>query len=179
MSVFFKQFRLFDLQRIFIPIHVGKSHWTLLRIDIPGKRIEYFDSISGSDKQLMKYSAVVKRWISDEAKHKYNMENYDLSDWVQVAPPAPQQRNGVDCGVFVTMFAHYLVDDLPLDFTQDDIPFFRRKLAADILRGYVVYRGIMNGTETTRFVTQKLVFNDALLPAKRSSGDGRNVIEVL
>jgi sentrin-specific protease 1 len=51
----------------------------------------------------------------------------------------PQQTNCYDCGVFVCMYADYLIDDLPLTFTQDNMIHFRQKICADILRGSLLY----------------------------------------
>ena len=45
----------------------------------------------------------------------------------------PLQHNGDDCGVFTCKFADYLWDRLDLDFSQSDMPYFRRRLLADLL----------------------------------------------
>ena len=45
----------------------------------------------------------------------------------------PLQNNGCDCGVFALAFAEHLSRDAPLDFHQRDMPFFRQKIAADIM----------------------------------------------
>ncbi len=53
----------------------------------------------------------------------------------------PQQRNGVDCGMFTIMYADFLSDDLDLrGFGQEDIPTYRRKTVAAILRGCLDYQ---------------------------------------
>ena len=50
-------------------------------------------------------------------------------------PACPEQRNTYDCGVFACQIANYLTSDVPLDFTEADMPMFRDRLAADILQG--------------------------------------------
>ena len=61
---------------------------------------------------------------------------YDTSEWVEVAfkRGTPQQRNGSDCGVFMTRTADYIARDGVLDFTQEDMPYFRRRMVLEILR---------------------------------------------
>ena len=45
----------------------------------------------------------------------------------------PVQHNGCDCGVFALLFAERLARGAPLDFHQRDTPFYRLKIAADIM----------------------------------------------
>lgn len=42
--------------------------------------------------------------------------------------------NGSDCGVFMTRTADYLARGAQLDFTQADMPYFRRRMVLDIRR---------------------------------------------
>ena len=44
----------------------------------------------------------------------------------------PQQRNGSDCGVFMTQTAEHLARGAALDFTQDDMEYFRRRMVLEI-----------------------------------------------
>ena len=44
------------------------------------------------------------------------------------------QHNGSDCGVFMTRTADYLARDGVLDFGQEDMPYFRRRMVVEILR---------------------------------------------
>ena len=49
----------------------------------------------------------------------------------------PLQQNGCDCGVFALQFAEHLSRGVPMDFSQIDMPFFRAKIAADIMTGRI------------------------------------------
>ena len=49
--------------------------------------------------------------------------------------PRQSQDNGVDCGVFVCLYASYLMNNQTFDFTQSDIPDMRKWLAYRIARG--------------------------------------------
>ena len=45
-----KKFDVFSKDKIFIPININNSHWTLLVVYIQKKEIHYYDSFSGSGK---------------------------------------------------------------------------------------------------------------------------------
>ena len=47
-----------------IPVHEGK-HWTALMVDIPNKRLVFFDSLMGRNRGAV---AAVRRWVKDEAQ---------------------------------------------------------------------------------------------------------------
>ena len=81
-----------------------------------------------------------KKWLIDEYKDKKN-GIYDVSNWLLVDKEKniPQQANGVDCGMFTTICADFLSDDLPLKYGQTDMPFFRRRVTASVLNGSLNY----------------------------------------
>lgn len=54
-------------------------------------------------------------------------------------PAVPQQRNGVDCGVFTIICADFTSDNLNLSYNQSNIPLFRKKIIMSILRGSLNY----------------------------------------
>ncbi len=87
--------------------------------------------------KLSKRLAYVLNWITDVTKEKFN-QTIDKSLWVCVNEEnTPKQTNGYDCGMFVLMCATYCSDDLPLLYTQKDMPSNRKKVGAAILRGYL------------------------------------------
>ena len=43
-----KKFDVFSKDKIFIPVNINNSHWTLLVVYIQKKEIHYYDSMSGS-----------------------------------------------------------------------------------------------------------------------------------
>ena len=61
---------------------------------------------------------------------------YDTSEWTEAVwkRHTPQQRNGSDCGVFMTRTADYLARGAALDFKQANMPYFRRRMVLEILR---------------------------------------------
>jgi len=120
---------VFSLDRIIIPVHEG-VHWTVALVDLVSKTIKYYDSLnmenSGCTTSLL-------RWIKDEWEDK-KKSSYDTSDWkTEFVKNVPQQGNGIDCGVFMCMFIYHLAFNMPFDFSQEHISYFRRKMLVDIL----------------------------------------------
>ena len=135
-----KNFDVFAMDKVFFPINLYNSHWTLGVIYVKLKEIRYYDSMNGCG---MKWLEALQRWLKDEAFYKKG-EALDESSWTLVDSrkhhvPVPQQYNCVDCGVFVCVAADFIQDDLPLTYSQEDMPFFRKKIAADIIRGFTLY----------------------------------------
>ena len=118
-------------------MNLSNTHWTLLVIFMAKKEIHYYDSMSGDGK---KYLEGMKKWLIDEyldkKKGEFNIENWILIDREK---HVPQQQNGVDCGMFSIVCADFLSDDLPLDYAQQDMPFFRKKIAAAVINGSLDY----------------------------------------
>jgi hypothetical protein len=55
-------------------------------------------------------------------------------DIVLTQQSTPEQNSSYDCGVFTCYFANYVGASEPFEFSQDDIPLLRRRLALDLLR---------------------------------------------
>jgi len=76
----------------------------------------------------VKAEGLTKNVVIDECEWKF----FNRSD-------NPKQDNGFDCGVFTIVCADYLLDNLPLSYSQEDMEFWRGKIAIDILRGRLRY----------------------------------------
>ena len=84
------------------------------------------------------------RWIQDEGKK--NNVNVKKEEWTLLdqGNDFPQQDNFDDCGLFAIVCADHLSDDLPVtglmsSFSAANMPFWREKVAADMLRGKLTY----------------------------------------
>jgi len=73
---------------------------------------------------------------------------FEVADWnIKGNPYSPQQDNGYDCGMYVVMCVDFLCDNIPLTIKRGEhlaissrnMPYFRMKVAADILRGFLYY----------------------------------------
>lgn len=104
---------------------------------IQSKKIQFYDSMGSTGKS---YLTSALRYLGHEAQ-KLGNNDFNPSDWELVSTEAgtPQQENGFDCGVFTITYADFITDDLPLSFTQDQMPLFRTKICANILHGSLKY----------------------------------------
>jgi hypothetical protein len=126
--------KIMEMDKVLFPVHVGKNHWCLAVINLLEKRFEYYDSLRGSNPGLM---LNMRLYLKDEAK-EYSETDLDLSGWIDFVPTTiPQQLNGCDCGVFTCKFADYISAELPLEFSQTDMPYFRRRMALEIEKNTV------------------------------------------
>ena len=85
-----------------------------------------------------KYLKGLLQWVCHESLIKGQIA-ISIDDWGLIYKDVPQQSNGVDCGVFVLVCADFLSDDLPLDYSQEEMEHYRQKIATDILRGSLLY----------------------------------------
>ncbi|CAN8323533.1 unnamed protein product [Cochlearia groenlandica] len=121
---------VFDCDIIFVPIH-GGTHWTLAIIDKRKCKFLYLDSLNGSNPNVL--NALAKYYV-DEVKDKSGID-IDVSSWnFDYVKDLPLQRNGYDCGMFMLKYIDFYSRGLPLNFTQKDIPYFRLRIAKEILR---------------------------------------------
>ncbi|CAN0233793.1 unnamed protein product [Discosporangium mesarthrocarpum] len=126
-----KKVKVFELDKVYVPVNVNNMHWCMAVIYIQQKRIQYYDSMMGTGEPTLKS---LLSWLGDETKHKlekkFNMEEWEL---VQTSSSTPQQQNGSDCGAFSCAFAWYISEGLPLSFSQEDIPNMRNRMLWSLL----------------------------------------------
>jgi len=136
-----KKFTVADLDKVIIPINILNNHWTLGAIYIQQKKIYFYDPTRGGHGP--KYLDVMWNWLQDELRTNNNGQILNKSEWtIESIQVSPLQTNGTDCGVFIIMFMDFICDNLPLNensFNQSHMPFFRRKIVNDILRGFLNY----------------------------------------
>lgn len=66
-------------------------------------------------------------------KDKFEKE-LNIKDWKHEYPSStPQQNNGYDCGVFACLVAIFLSSNKSLNFSQKDIPFYRKQMMLEII----------------------------------------------
>ncbi|NXC37554.1 SENP2 protease, partial [Penelope pileata] len=122
---------LFKQDMVIVPIHLT-AHWTLAVIDMRKKTITYFDSFG---KKGDKICDTLFRYLQEESKQKRKLE-LSAAEWTlrsMASHEIPQQTNGSDCGVFLCKYADYISRDKPFTFTQNDMPYFRKKMVWEII----------------------------------------------
>ena len=125
---------IFEMDKLFFPINVGRDHWILVVVYMQERRIQCYDSMGSPGTE---YVQAIFTYLQDEheTKHGYPME--DMATWRLVACTAdtPRQRTGYDCGVFVCTFIDLIAFNTPLSFDQSDLVRCRKRLALSILQG--------------------------------------------
>lgn len=133
---------LSSYDRALMPIHL-KDHWCLAVIDLRKNSkgvntircIEYYDSLGGKD-------ATCQKTILDYLRHE--IKDYEVNDKEVVfefefkykyQKDTKIQHDGSACGVFICKFADYAARGAKIDFKQENIPYFRKRMAIEILKG--------------------------------------------
>ena len=123
-----KEIDLFCKELLLIPIHLG-THWCLATVDFRLKQFGFYDSMKGTNSTcLQQLRDFIKRKGSDKCS-SYRFSEWPLvfhSDLRQQYNTLPQQYNTSDCGVFVCMYARCLSERSPFNFSQADIPFYKK-----------------------------------------------------
>ncbi|KAK6166240.1 hypothetical protein SNE40_022986 [Patella caerulea] len=124
-----KRVDVLNVDYILVPVHLG-VHWCLAIIDFRKKSIRYYDSMGGNNDTCLN---ALKQYLIDECLDK-KKQKFDLTGWSTVAvKDIPQQMNGSDCGMFSCVYAEYITRGAKITFTQDDMPYFRRKMVYEII----------------------------------------------
>ena len=126
-----------DIDDIYIPINIPRSHWCLIVVDIIHKIIYFYDSIHNVQRGS-KFVDATFRWLNEE-HFKNNRIHLPRDSWTsEILMDIPQQQNGNDCGVFLILFADFRSDNIHVNYIHD-IPFHRRRIARNILAGDLFY----------------------------------------
>ena len=124
---------ILSLDKIICPVHVGHNHWCLAVANLKQRRFEYYDSLGGSNPECLRF---LRRYVVDEMTAQSGAaktKELDVDSWTDLnVKGIPQQNNGSDCGVFTIMFANYVAENRPFEFTFRDMPYFRRRIALEI-----------------------------------------------
>ncbi|KAL3799204.1 LOW QUALITY PROTEIN: hypothetical protein ACHAW5_007243 [Stephanodiscus triporus] len=127
---------IFNLKYILCPINLDNTHWTSAVIFMEDKRIQYYDSMGGTDRSKLEG---LLEYVKDEYRAK-NGKELDVTEWelVSCTSDTPRQRNGYDCGVFTCMFCDFISKDCSLVFNQDHIDQCRDRIALSIMNNCAI-----------------------------------------
>ena len=124
---------VFDKDKLFFPINVRNSHWTLVVVFIRLEELRYYDSLCSNDNTYDFGIKIMKTIYEKFIKEAYYfMKKKKIEkDWglKNVSKYSPQQKNGYDCGVYALMMADILSVDENIVITQKDATIFRHRLA--------------------------------------------------
>lgn len=126
-----KKMDIFSKDILLVPVHLG-VHWCLSVVDFRKKAILYFDSMGGNNDEACR---ILFDYLQQESKDKKGKE-MDTSGWTlhsKKRHEIPQQMNGSDCGMFTCKYADYITKDKPITFTQEHMPYFRKRMVWEIV----------------------------------------------
>ena len=140
---YYRKYDILSYRMIFIPVH-HSNHWFLITFD--GKYLisldpyNYPESNGLKKKHLLEGNRKYHEHILMDLKEHYFKPLYSLykKQWtdlqikVQMPPDIPAQNNSFDCGVFLLMFAKYLVFRKEFDFTNDDMRRMRDEIRNEL-----------------------------------------------
>ena len=120
---------IFAVDIILIPVHLG-MHWCLAVVDFKNKEIVYYDSLKGKNPSCIQG---LRKYLADESLDK-KKKAFDFAGWKDIMPKdIPEQMNGCDCGVFMSKYAEYKSRFVKFTFTQENMPYFRKRMIFEIL----------------------------------------------
>lgn len=126
---------LFSYDLIPVPVHVSNIHWCMAIISLRDKYIRYYDSMGQPNKRVLD---ALEQYLKDESLDK-KKQPFCMDGWLKESvADCPRQMNGSDCGVFSCMFAEYLCRDHRINFSQDNMPYFRQKMILEICTGQLL-----------------------------------------
>ena len=130
--------KLFSCTVYLVPVNVNRNHWGLLALNMYDKKFTYYDSCNNPPvipPEVHKMISRLKK-LSERTSLDWDIASARIS----IYPNFPQQDGDRDCGVFVLMAARAVANRLPINFTQADVPYFRQRVAAEIVSG-TLYSG--------------------------------------
>jgi sentrin-specific protease 1 len=124
-----------SLDLLIIPINVDNYHWVCAALWLKTKTIEYYDSLGrGGARGLCR---ILLQYVHDDIKqyHPSLIHEYDMSSWtISIPDDIPKQSNGHDCGVFICMYADYIIRNI--DLHEGIYATFNRGIVATHMQNY-------------------------------------------
>jgi sentrin-specific protease 1 len=127
-----KKVNLHKCDNYYFPIIID-CHWSLIHVDNKKFIINYYDS-------LLSINTNSDNILSSVFIKFFNNFNNELTSttrikWKFLIQNVPQQNNYYDCGVFMCKYLEYLLKDEKIDFSSEDMPYFRLLIGINLLKG--------------------------------------------
>ncbi|KAI1702653.1 ubiquitin-like-specific protease ESD4 [Ditylenchus destructor] len=126
-------------ETVLVPAHINGNHWGMIIVDATNKTLTMMDSLNGgagssTKTRILETAKKLIGQLSPGVSFKKFLPQLSPASWtVTEKMDVPQQRNGVDCGVFSLAYAIFAARGEKPKFSQQHIPYFRRKIAYDLL----------------------------------------------
>lgn len=147
---------IFSVSRVLVPINTDE-HWTLGVFYMEEKRLTIYDSLGGHDEV-----AINNLWDFLNNEYVSNTNQKMPGDWVYERDKrTPQQLNGLDCGVFICLFADFLSLNLPLIFQGERIPNIRMRFAKLAIEEHANFSDHKNDSPNIERAWKTILISDA------------------
>ena len=125
-----KNVDVFDYDLILVPIH-QEVHWCLAVVDFRSPGVFYYDSMDGHNMPAL---SLILEYLKVEHLKKRKTE-LDARQYVrEIVEDSPKQENEDDCGIFACKAAEFLSRDVTLQFSQQDMPYYRKLMVYEITK---------------------------------------------
>ena len=128
---------IFKLKYILIPINLNNMHWTMVVIYMEEKRIQYYDSMGGTDEAKLEG---LFQYVKDEYKAKNSGQKMDVSGWklVSCTSDTRRQTDGFNCGAFVCSSCDSISQGHGLIFSQSHMDEYRNRIVLSIMKNCAI-----------------------------------------
>ena len=128
---------IFKLKYILIPINLDNMHWTTAVIYMEEKRIQYYDSMGGTDEAKLKG---LFQYVQDEYMAKNGGQEMDVSGWVLVpcTSDTPQQTDAFNCGAFACSICDNISQGCGFLFNQSNMDEYRKRIILSIIKNCAI-----------------------------------------
>lgn len=132
---------IFAFDLVFIPVFTS-SHWSIIIVDMGRLSITHYDSKFNSLR-----SEVCLKNIQNYLKSEYESKkscHLGIEFSTSALSWIPQQKNNVDCGVFMCQFAEHVSRGASFTFSQQNIPLARQLMVWEIATNTLIGDGMMH-----------------------------------
>jgi len=132
-----KDMDIFKMKIFLMPANIANSHWIWFLIHPESKTVYAYDGFHNS---YRRYYSFILNWLEVEASKEGCTFDFNRDEWTFKDALGPRQINGYDCGMYMLKGIEYVCDNLPLTYSQDQMPYLRMDMMIDMEKGRLVGR---------------------------------------
>jgi Ulp1 family protease len=106
-----KNINLSQKAMVLIPINYHNQHLPLAVIYPKQREVAYYDSMNANH-TADDYLHIIQRYLTEEANVTHI--TFNSTEWTFHQPSVPKQTNCHDCGIYLLLYSHLIVHDLPI-----------------------------------------------------------------
>jgi sentrin-specific protease 1 len=126
-------------------------HWSLVVVDLHNKVMSYYDSLKWDGSEYMRVLTPLFEYLvrgerlsntlstiqqNDNLGSEYTGSVNSQNEWeYRNIKNIPKQENSWDCGVYLCKYMEYISRNEEINFSQEDMNYFRIQIAHELLEG--------------------------------------------